>query len=97
MCVRFTLLAMSVAALATAAAAQTGEYYAERGHWIVATSSGGTCRAGNRPPQEFNHAPYNALQFVVRPGNRIGDRVERISTIIDVKAKMGRSGELVFG
>ena len=63
------------ALLATAAAAQTGMYYAERGHWIVSTSSGGACRAGNRPPEEFNYAPYNALQFVVRPGSLIGVEV----------------------
>ena len=27
------------------------------------------------PPQEFNFAPYNALQVVVRPGNLIGVEV----------------------
>ena len=51
----------AIALLATAAAAQTGTYYAERGHWIVHLGSA-RLRAGNRPPQEFNYAPYNALQ-----------------------------------
>ena len=40
-------------------------YYAERGHWSVATT-GNVCRALNRPPFDFNTAPFNALEIVGR-------------------------------
>lgn len=67
------LLAFSAfAALSTRAGADT--YYAERGHWTV--YNGPTaCRALNRPPEDFNAAPFNALQIVVRSGSRIGVEV----------------------
>jgi hypothetical protein len=59
--------------LCAAAQAQNSVYYAERGHWLVANGTN-ACRALNRPPAEFNYAPYNALQIAVRPG-RIGVEV----------------------
>lgn len=68
------LIAAVVACCATAATAQQSTYYAERGHWMVYNGST-ACRALNRPGLEFNAAPFNALQIVVRPGNRIGVEV----------------------
>jgi hypothetical protein len=68
------LIAALVAGGATAAVAQQSIYYAERGHWTV--YNGATaCRALNRPMADFNYAPFNALQIVVRPGSRIGVEV----------------------
>jgi hypothetical protein len=62
------VLLFLIAALATTAAqAQTSAYYAERGHWTVFLLPS-ACRALNRPPSDFNFAPYDALQIVVRPG-----------------------------
>jgi hypothetical protein len=57
-----------------AAHAQTSVYYAERGHWSVMTT-GQACRALNRPPADFNAAPYNGLQIVARPGSGLGVEV----------------------
>jgi hypothetical protein len=68
------LIAALVAGGATAATAQQSTYHAERGHWTVYSGST-ACRALNRPALEFNYAPFNALQIVVRPGNRIGVEV----------------------
>jgi hypothetical protein len=72
---RMTMMtAALVACGASAATAQQSTYYAERGHWTV--YNGATaCRALNRPMEDFNYAPFNALQIVVRPGNRIGVEV----------------------
>jgi hypothetical protein len=58
----------------TAAQAQANVYYAERGHWSVATT-GKKCRALNRPPADFNFAPFNGLEIVAGPGNAIGVEV----------------------
>jgi len=67
------LLALSMFAATMPASAQSA-YYAERGHWTV-YSGAAACRAINRPVQDFNYAPFDALQIVVRPGNRIGVEV----------------------
>jgi hypothetical protein len=49
-------------------------FYAERGHWMVATI-GKSCRALNRPPADFNYAPYNGLEIVGRAGGTIAVEV----------------------
>lgn len=59
----------------TGAAAQTNVFYTERGHWMVANSGPAACRATNRPAEDFNFSPFNALQVVVRPGQMIGVEV----------------------
>lgn len=59
---------------ATAAGAETSSYVAERGHWSV-YSGPRYCRALNRPPADFNFAPYNALQIVVGRSNHIAVEV----------------------
>jgi hypothetical protein len=70
---RMLLFALVAATGTTAAHAQVSSFYAERGYWLVA-SSGKACRALNRPPADFNFAPYNALQIAARADNSI--RVE---------------------
>ena len=65
---------VALGAGACAADAQTNSFYAERGHWLVA-SNGQVCRALNRPPADFNFAPYDALQIAVRSDNGIGAEV----------------------
>lgn len=67
-------LVFVAAVCATVAQAQTSTFYAERGHWLVA-SSGKVCRALNRPPADFNFAPYDALQIAIRSDNSIGVEV----------------------
>ena len=67
------LLALATFAAITPASAE-GIYYAERGHWTV-YSGAAACRALNRPVEDFNFAPFDALQIVVRPGSRIGVEV----------------------
>ncbi len=70
-----SLIFLAAAALSTAAAhAQTNSFYAERGYWLVA-SNGMVCRALNRPPADFNFAPFGALQIAVRSDNSIGAEV----------------------
>ena len=64
--------ALLLATVAPAAAQQQFYYFVERGHWWVGTAGPGECRAGNRPVQELNAAPFNSLQFVVEAGNRVG-------------------------
>jgi hypothetical protein len=71
---RTPILVALVTLGANAAAAEPATYYAERGHWTV-YSSPAACRAVNRPPADFNYAPFNALQIAVRPGDRIAVEV----------------------
>jgi hypothetical protein len=62
------VLTFLVAVLVGATAqAQNSVYYAERGHWMVINGAK-ACRALNRPPMEFNYAPYNGLQIAARHG-----------------------------
>ena len=68
------LLFLAAVVSATAAYAQTSFFYAERGYWLVA-SNGKVCRALNRPPADFNFAPFNALEIAVRSDNSIGAEV----------------------
>ena len=69
------LIFLAAAAIgATAAYAQTNTFYAERGYWLVA-SNGMVCRALNRPPADFNFAPFNALEIAVRSDNSIAAEV----------------------
>ena len=67
---RIPIAAMLLTASVAGAAAQNS-YYAERGHWTVASGST-SCSAFNRPLEEFNHSPFNGLQIVVERGFRIG-------------------------
>jgi hypothetical protein len=68
------LLFLAAVVSATAAYAQSSFFYAERGYWLVA-SNGMVCRALNRPPADFNFAPFDALQIAVRSDNSIGAEV----------------------
>jgi hypothetical protein len=75
---RFRSILISLAIVlsgVTAAAAQASIFYAERGHWMVAKSGTNVCRATNRPAEDFNFSPFNALQIVVRSGQMIGVEV----------------------
>jgi hypothetical protein len=71
---RALTLAMTLLGAVATAGAQTNVYYAERGHWWVA-STATSCRAGNRPAEDFNASPYNALEIVARRGSVIGVEV----------------------
>ena len=53
-------------------------------------------RGGFLPPVPLPRRMWAGSQFEFRAPIRIGDRVERTSTIEDVAAKEGRSGQLVF-
>jgi hypothetical protein len=59
------MMFLLVALASAAAQAQTNVYSAQRGHWSIWNSTS-VCRAVNRPPTEFNYAPYNALEIAVR-------------------------------
>jgi hypothetical protein len=87
------LLAATMLGIATADA-EIGSYYAERGHWTV-ISGATACRALNRPPAEFNYAPYNALDIVARPKNSIAVEVffwpDALQAERDYKLKLGLS------
>jgi hypothetical protein len=67
---RLTALLSTTLLAATAAAAETNVYYAERGHWTVMNLTS-RCIAMNRPATEFNAAPYNALQISAWPKSAI--------------------------
>ena len=71
---RTLIFLAALVAGASAADAQKNSFYAERGYWLVA-SNGMVCRALNRPPADFNFAPYDALQIAVRSDNSIGAEV----------------------
>jgi 3-methylfumaryl-CoA hydratase len=53
-------------------------------------------RGGFLPPVPLPRRMWAGSQFEFRSPIRVGDAVERMSTIEDVTAKSGRSGELVF-
>ena len=53
-------------------------------------------RGGFLPPVPLPRRMWAASRFEFRAPIRVGDRVERRSTIADVSAKTGRSGRLVF-
>ncbi len=69
-------IALMIAAVfvASAAEAEVGTYYAERGYWAVFNSPS-ACQAVNRPPADLNASPYNALQITVRPASAISVNV----------------------
>lgn len=54
-----------------AAEAQTSTYYAERGRWTI-MSGPKYCRALNRPADDFNFAPFAALQIAIDGKGEIG-------------------------
>ena len=69
------LIALSASAVATVAAhAERNTFLVERGQWTIANGPS-ACRALNRPPADFNYAPYNGLQIVTRADNSIGVEV----------------------
>lgn len=69
---RFVTILFAACLAASGAAAQGEVFFsAERGQWIVANSAA-DCRAYNRPPEEINFAPYDALEIVAKPGFLIG-------------------------
>ena len=53
-------------------------------------------RGGFLPPVALPRRMWAASRFEFRAPIRVGDRVERRSTIVDVSGKTGRSGRLVF-
>ena len=53
-------------------------------------------RGGFLPPVPLPRRMWAGSQFEFRAPLRVGDRVERTSTIADVSVKEGRSGQLVF-
>jgi 3-methylfumaryl-CoA hydratase len=53
-------------------------------------------RGGFLPPVPLPRRMWAGSQFEFRSPVRVGDRVERSSTIADVKQKEGRTGTLVF-
>lgn len=53
-------------------------------------------RGGFLPPVPLPRRMWAGGQFEFRAPVRVGDRVERTSTIDDVRAKEGRTGKLVF-
>ena len=71
---RTTILLTGAALALLPAPVSADTYYAERGHWTIYNGPV-ACRALNRPPNDFNASPFNALQIVVRPGSRIGVEV----------------------
>jgi hypothetical protein len=71
---RALIFLAAAAVSATAAHAETSFFYAERGYWLVA-SNGMVCQALNRPPADFNFAPFDALEIAVRSDNSIGAEV----------------------
>jgi len=83
-----------VAVLPALADNAPGFFYAERGHWTVMNYPA-ACRAVNRPPEDFNQAPFNALQITVRPGNRISVEVFFWPGAVDPDADNALA--LVFG
>ncbi|MBN9023085.1 MAG: hypothetical protein J0H08_13525 [Rhizobiales bacterium] len=71
---RMPSLLAFVTLAAVPATAQQSTFYVDRGDWTIYNTSA-ACRAVNRPMADFNAAPFNALQIVVRPGGRIGVEV----------------------
>ena len=71
---RMSILLAFTALAAAPAGVRADTYYVERGHWTVYNGPA-SCRALNRPPEDFNATPFNALQIVVRPNDRIGVEV----------------------
>jgi len=71
---RSLVLLAAVTVSTGAAQAQSSMFYVERGHWLV-SSSIKVCRALNRPAEDFNYAPYNALEIVAGPDSGIGAEV----------------------
>jgi 3-methylfumaryl-CoA hydratase len=53
-------------------------------------------RGGFLPPVPLPRRMWAGSQFEFRSPIRVGDAIERISTIADVTAKEGRTGKLVF-
>src|SRR5690606_15170030 len=53
-------------------------------------------RGGFLPPVPLPRRTWAGSQFEFRSPRRVGDAVERTSTIADVTATEGRSGKLVF-
>lgn len=64
---RHHLLAAALLLATPTLAADRVVFQVQHGHWTVA-SLGSSCTALNRPPEEFNYAPYNALWIKQRAG-----------------------------
>ncbi|MGL6110616.1 MAG: FAS1-like dehydratase domain-containing protein [Rubrivivax sp.] len=59
-------------------------------------SDGHPRRGGFLPPVPLPRRMWAGSQFEFRTPVRLGDALQRCSTIVDVSGKSGRSGELVF-
>jgi hypothetical protein len=64
----FTTLA---AALASSLPASSAPFVEKHGHWSVMAASAQACMALNRPAEEWNFAPYNALALRQRRGGPV--------------------------
>jgi len=74
-------------------------------HWLYFLSlhrqrdlgpDGHALRGGFLPPVPLPRRMWASSEFEFRSPIRVGDQVERRSTIADVRHKQGRTGELVF-
>lgn len=54
--------------IASAASALAAPFMTQHGHWTVMAGGPTACMAVNRPPEEFNVAPFNALSLRQRRG-----------------------------
>ena len=54
--------------IASAASALAAPFMTQHGHWTVMAGGPTACMALNRPPEEFNVAPFNALSIRQRRG-----------------------------
>jgi 3-methylfumaryl-CoA hydratase len=108
--VRDTVTAAPVAALTAtldhpAAPVEDGAALPPLWHWLYFLpmhrqsdigADGHARRGGFLPPVPLPRRMWAGSQFEFRSPIRVGDRVERCSTIADVTGKEGRSGQLVF-
>lgn len=54
-------LALAASLIALAHGAHAAPFLARHGHWTVMAASATACAAMNRPPEEFNAAPFASL------------------------------------
>jgi 3-methylfumaryl-CoA hydratase len=71
-------------------------YFLPRHRQSEIGADGHAKRGGFLPPVPLPRRMWAGSQFEFRSPIRVGDTVERTSTIDDVTSKSGRSGELVF-
>jgi hypothetical protein len=65
------LIAALAAALVSALPASAAPFDVKHGHWTVMAASPDACMALNRPAEELNFSPFNALAFRQRRGGPV--------------------------